>query len=732
MESVDPDRPSESNCPTDDTCRPSHLFELPLALQWIRLSRNRYTPGMQTACCIVLLFALNAVICAKLWFSGYLNEPGSVEGPFLAFSTWIAHHWGDLHWFPMWFMGMPFEKVYGPGLHWTVAAASRTLPISVVQSYRCITTALYCLGPVTLFWLCFRLTRSRTYGVIVGLTYSLTSPIVWLSSLTRTDIGGWFSPRRYQVLVHYGEGPHVAALTLVPLVIWALHEAIEYRRMRSSALAAVLFGAVLITNWTATAGLAMALTAYCVSRTGLVPPVRWLRVAAILMLGYALVSPQVPPSVVASIPRNAQASDGVYFGTRQFAGIFVLIILLATLHVSMARRNVSRTFRFFLYFFVISAAVVLSSAWWNISLTPQPHRFQLEMEMALTAAVAYPVWRWCQGTSRSVKATALVLFLAMTGFQFFKYRGYVDHHSQTIRMEGTIEYRAAKWLDDHAQGARVFAPGSIGLWMNLFTETPQMVGCCDQSIPSFSQRLAFYTVYTGENAGIRDAEDSIVWLKAYGVRIVGTSGPNSPEYFKPFRNPHKFDGVLPFEWREDDTTMYRVPTRSASLAHIIPSTSEVLRTPTDGLDLGEVRRYVRALENPALPLAPTQWMSAVEARVHTTLSPGEVVSLQITYAPAWRATANGLPVALHADGLGLIVAEPRCRGACDLDLRYGYSMEQRLTRWIQGLAVILCVILLLSAGDRQQTVEASSPVGSAAAASFPRRRPEQTSHNLRL
>src|SRR5579864_8581091 len=89
-------------------------------------------PG--TILCCLLLFAVNAAVCSRLWFAGYIDQLGSTEGPFLAFSSWIAHHWSDLRWFPLWFSGMPFERVYGPGLHATVAAFSTASHLSILQS----------------------------------------------------------------------------------------------------------------------------------------------------------------------------------------------------------------------------------------------------------------------------------------------------------------------------------------------------------------------------------------------------------------------------------------------------------------------------------------------------------------------------------------------------------------------------------------------------------------------
>jgi hypothetical protein len=241
-------------------------------------------------------------------------------------------------------------------------------------------------------------------------------------------------------------------------------------------------------------------------------------------------------------------------------------------------------------------------------------------------------------------------------------------------------------------GRRVFAPGSVSVWMNTFVDTPQMVGCCDQSVPSIEQRIAFYTIYQGTNAGSRDAEISILWLKAYGAGAIGVSGPESTEFFKPFANPRKFDGVLPELWRSHGDVVYGVPRRSSSLAHVIEPEQEVRRAPIHGLDVEPLRPYVAALDDPRLPEAEMRWRNAHEIRISTHATPRELISVQTSYAPGWRASANGSPAPVRSDALGLLVIEPHCDGACVVDLAYSGVPEGGWLRLGQGIALLVCIL----------------------------------------
>ena len=63
---------------------------------------------------------------------------------------------------------------------------------------------------------------------------------------------------------------------------------------------------------------------------------------------------------------------------------------------------------------------------------------------------------------------------------------------------------------------------------------------------------------------------SIFWLKAFGNQAITVPGEKSREIYHPIAHPHKFDGVLPVLWHDEDDTIFAVPQRSPSLAHVVP------------------------------------------------------------------------------------------------------------------------------------------------------------------
>jgi hypothetical protein len=246
--------------------------------------------------------------------------------------------------------------------------------------------------------------------------------------------------------------------------------------------------------------------------------------------------------------------------------------------------------------------------------------------------------------------------------------------------------------------------GSMGNFLNTFTSMEQLSGQPYTTAPNWEEQIAVYTIYIGQNSGDRDGDFSLLWLKAFGVQAVAVSGPHSPEYWKPFANPRKFEGMLPVLWREDDTTIYRVPQRSASLAHVMRPDQLVRRAPMHGLDTDDVHRFVAALDSASVP-AVMEWRGANRARIRALLKPGEIVSTQITYHPGWHATVEGGDRTVLADGIGLMVVYPNCVGDCEIILNYDGGWSSRLCRAASSGILLLLLAASLSRYLSNRTVQ---------------------------
>jgi hypothetical protein len=256
------------------------------------------------------------------------------------------------------------------------------------------------------------------------------------------------------------------------------------------------------------------------------------------------------------------------------------------------------------------------------------------------------------------------------------------------------EYQIAKWLDTHRPGERAFISGSSTFLYNAFTDNPQLAGGHNQHTVNTFIPIVGFTIYSGMNAGDRDAEYSIFWLKAFGAHLISVPGPGSNDYYyKGFVHPEKFDGVLPLLWRSGAGSIYEVPARSASLAHVIPASAIVTRTPIHGLDIAPVEAYVAALEDAIYPPATFRWKGMSEAEIEATLRPGQVIGVQVTYERGWEAWVNGKPQRVFGDAIGQMVIEPDCLGPCHVWLGYTGGWEHRATRGMSLAAMLVGMAL---------------------------------------
>ena len=622
-------------------------------------------------------------VCAKLFSIEYLNQLGSIEGSFIAISRYAVGHFPDLKWWPLWFGGMPYQDVYGPVLHHLVALVAIVLKISPALAFHQTIALLYCAGPVTLCCMAHRLSGSLACGFWSGLLYSVISPAAILLPAVGADVGGMWNLRRLYNLIVYGESPHMAALALIPIALVTIDALIRRGRPWHYVTCASALAAMALTNVTGLVGFALLLIAYLFAMPQARSSAALLRLALVAALAYGLAMPWLPPSTVGVIVNNAQHSQGTYYPFR-----FLPLVLALVITGVCARLPLNPFLRFALLATLVTAAIVLPAFWWKIDILPQPERFQLELEMGCCLAAGF-------GLSKLPRKWPSAILGALCLLALVHDRAFASHLIQPIDIRKTIEYQEARWFDANMGGRRVFAPGSVSFWMNIFTDTPQFGGCCDQGVPTWEQRVALYTIYTGQNLGPRDAEISLLWLQAYGVHAIGMSRKGSREWYKAFGNPDKFEGVLFVLWEDDSDVVYRVPLYSDSLAHVIRESQRIARAPVDGSDVAPLRPYVAALNDPNLPQASMRWTSAHSATIAADLQPGDLVSVQVTYNPGWHALVNDARRAIESDPLGMMIVHPQCTGHCTVKMFYDGGTEMRIANAAGLSSLALCLLLLI-------------------------------------
>lgn len=610
---------------------------------------------------------------------------GSIEGAYIGLARYLMVHWQDQSWFRDWYCGIPYANTYPPLLHWMVALTGLSLQWSPAHAHHAVSAASYCLGAVFLYWAARRLSGDGVAAGLASLAFSLLSLSAFVLPGVRNDLATLWHPRRLDVLTIFGEGPHVTSLSLLPLALLALHWALERRRMFAYVLAAAALAAVVLSNWLGAFALAITVLCYLAARER---PDDILRAAGIGIYGYLLALPWIPPSNIATVQWNAQRIGGDYRFTWERAGYqFAALLTLLAVWCLLRRTNGNWFSRFALLLTTAFGLICVLADPFRIDIMPQPHRYHLEFELALCLLLAaglrarwmrLPVW---------AQVTAVLLILTGGYFQVRTYRRSLRYTARPIDITQRIEGKVARWLESNLPGQRVFLNGSVAFWALAFADVPQFAGGFDQGRTNRRHPGVAYQI----TAGI-SPEIATVWLKAYGVRAVVTSGPASQEFYKDFLYPRKFDGYLELLWREGDDAIYRVPSRSEALAGVVDRAHLVSEFPAEYAP-DTIVPYVRALDDPAMPVVEWRWESPVRALAGGVWKPHHVLSVHMSYHPGWRASVNGQPRRVSQDALGQIVVEPHCDGGCTVVLEYDGGWEGRIAKMLHGAAFGVALIV---------------------------------------
>jgi hypothetical protein len=610
---------------------------------------------------------------------------GSIEGAFIGLARYIHDHFPHLSWMPLWYGGIPFPDSYPPLLHVTVAAVSALVHITAGLAYHAVTAVFYSVAPVALYWALLRLGATRWASCLAAAGYSLFSPTIWLAPSFRRDIGGWLAPCRLDAMVSWGEGPHITALMLLPLAIGALYTAITRRTPASYFAAALAMAAAVLSNWIGGFALALIGAAFLLANF----ESAWLRLGLIACWAYAIAALFVTPSTVATIQANAPLVAAGGFKSNPVLEAAVAAGALA-LAWALSKWRVDRPICVAALFFYFSASITLLAMWFKLNVIPQPERYHLEMDLAFWLLAGLIAAKVRVAPPRILIAVAAVICL----FVAIRQHRRAQELERPIDIASTAEFEISHWLGAHNAGQRVFAPGTIGFWMQAFSDTPMLTGGFDNGERNTFLPDVIYQIYAG------DRQDTMLaWLKAFGIGAIVGGGPQSREVYHPYAHPEKFAG-LPEIWRDGPEVIYAVPRRRSSLAHaMLPSDLPQGRPPAyypKALD-----HYLAALDDPALPDASFTWRGTSAASIAGTFAPEQVLSVQVTFDKGWHAAVAGEPRPILPDKLGQMIVEPRCSGACVVELYYDGGAEQQTARWLSAVALLAGIVVVIRERTRK-------------------------------
>jgi len=643
-----------------------------------------------------LVFLLNLLLNWRILLPGATPYRGSIESGYAYMARLFADNPDYLSWNPLQYGGLPMHYVYLPVLPYLDAIFLWLLPSTdPVHVHRAICALALFLAPSVILLFITDWTGRLRPAVYAGLAVSLCSPLYDLIETIRLDRGLMQVPWRIQVLIKYGEGPHTAGIVFLFAALFLVRRAATRPGWATLLAAAVALALTVLTNWVAGLALAFAVLMLMAVHLG---DGQFLQRRVLLagVLGYLLAAFWLTPSFIAQMAYNwPQDAFGYQFQRVERLAMIgwaagLVIILLAF------RRwpHLRYTAWVALCLFGFGLPVMLFYRY-GINPLPESRRYALEFEIFLLLFALEIIRLLRASPARTLRLAGWAVLLAGLLQQTPHITKYLPHlyaKWQLTDKAQTSEYRIATALRDLHPSGRVFATGGTRFHLNSWFPIPQIGGVFETGLKTRLPLNIAYSVRSGLGLDpAHEAEQSILLLRTLAVEYIVVNGPNSQDFYRDYKNPRKFDGVLEKVWERDDDSIYRLgPVR---YAHLLKPEEIPTESPKD-----DNRRpwypYVNAMLDPARPVLQFQWRNARRATVAGPLAQGAHVAFAIPWDPNFRAYQNGQPVPVRANATTLMIAGPLPADSQELELRFEPSTEELSCAAISIAAALASAVLL--------------------------------------
>ena len=667
-----------------------------------QVKAHRTWPGVLTDSSVIFLLA--AALIRPLFKIQYTALWYSIESTFIADGRFLSDHWPHPLWQPLWYCGTRFDYIYPPALRYGTAALSKAFSILPVRAYHLYIAFFYCLGIAAVYLFVRLAAKSRGAAWLAAMMTLLLSPSFLFLKDLRLD--AWhLVPVRLGVLVRYGEGPHISALSLLPFALITGFLAIQSWRPALFALAA-LFSALVVSNnfYGATAmAVFFPILVWSVWVTHLDNWV-WLRAAGIAALAYGLTAFWLVPSYLQVTTRNMQYVSRPGNVWSLWVALAVAITF-GMLSLRFARGRREAAYQLFVCGSAMALAlVVLGEHFFNFRLIGEAHRLAPEFDLAMTMFLVECVrYLWNSNFTRLHGSFSRVPWprfavVVMVAASFVPSIDYLRHAREIFVRDPDyrerIEYRLTDWIGRNLPGARAFAVGSIRFWYDTWGDLAQMDGGSQQGLINDLIPQANFFITSGQ-----DAPAAVAWMQAFGVDAVIVTDKRSQEVYHDFVNPRKFDGVLPEIYNDHQgNIIYKIPRRYPGLARVVETRQFWSFKPIRSvLELDRLRAYVDAVENGPDSIGSSKWDGTDAMVLHANLKPAQSILVQETYDPNWKAYSDGRALPVHLDPVGFMWIEVP-PGEREVRLQFETPLENRVGR-IVSLASAVIVIWLAALGS---------------------------------
>jgi hypothetical protein len=631
------------------------------------------------------LLLLAIALVAPLFRITYLDNWPSIESTFISDARILAGHIPHPGWQPLWYCGTRFDYIYPPALRYGTALISLVGHTSTARAYHIYIGALYVFGLVAVYWLVWAGSRSRGMAWLSALGVALLSPCLILIRALHAD-SPWMIPQRLHVLMAYGEGPHISALSILPAALAAVFLALRDSNLRALALAGSLCAFTVANNFYGATALAILFPVIVWSVwVGLRDRTVWLRAVAIVALAYGLSAFWLTPSYFRVTWMNLKWVSSPGDKSSRLV-LLAAILVFCDASFRWANRRRDRIWPVFVTGSALLLTVYVVGFYYNgLRILGEAPRLAPELDMALVLLLALIIRSLWYGRKLRIEALALVAILCIPAATYLRhaYTPFV----QAVNPENQFERRITQWVHDNLPGERVLASGTIRFWYDAWYDNAESEGGSDQGMLNQVLPAAGYQIRQHNRGDV-----SKLWLQALGTSAVIVPDQTSFEYYHDFATPEKFHGLMPVIFDDQHGTMiYRVPRIYRSLGRVIDRAKHAaVGQIRAGDDIETLAQYVSLVEAPEQPETNVTWSGFESLQMKATVADGQTVLLQETYDPAWRAYENGNRLPIRKDrvvGFMLIDVPP---GTHTIDVRFETPLENRIG---QGLLLLSLLVV---------------------------------------
>ncbi|WP_031497338.1 hypothetical protein [Bryobacter aggregatus] len=644
---------------------------------------------------LALLFLLTTYLLRPYWKVKYNENWSSIESTFIADARMLRDHWPRPLWQPYWYVGTRFDYIYPPALRYGTAAIAKYTGLDPAKSYHIYVSFFYGLGIAGVYFLARVGLRHRGAALAAALATLVVSPSYLVLPKVARDMF-WNGPARLNVLIRYGEGPHMTALAWIPFVLaftW-----LAWRRRSWSWSVAAGFAAtfVVANNFYGATALAMLFPVLVWALWVTERDWRLLRYPALVpLLAYGLSAFWLTPSYLKITLHNMQYVSSA--GSEWSAGL-AAVMLAAYLGVSYVkyRDQPERTWHIFLFgsllFFTVN---VIGNYYFNFRVIGEPMRLVPELDLLWIYAILLGLlWLWRHGRRGQIAVGAVLLVTLTVHSEFLRHPRAVAPPG--VDPKATVYWRIPEWVAAHYPNSRTYVTGAVRFWYNTWHDLYQLGGSSEQGLQNPNIVPLQWEIILG-----RDPRLATAWLQLMGVDLVAVHGPDSEEAYKDFTHPKKFDGHLKEVYSVKDDHIYEVPRRDRSLARILDRASlDALPKIRDQVDLEGLEKYVAVYEQGPGATAATAWKGTDELNFEGRTEAGQSVILQTTYDPSWRAESNLGLLPVTEDRLGFVRIDTP-PGVTQIRLVFEKPLEKRIGEWLFFVTLLGSLGLLWR--DRRRT-----------------------------